>query len=316
MAVRKGEVILAPMAGYTHSAFRRLARRLGADRTYTELISAPGIVYKGIPKKYAFFTQEERPIHIQIFGRNAKEISQAALIVAKELKPDAIDINFGCSVPKVLKTGAAGRLLENPPLIREIVKETKEVLKPLGIPLTAKIRLGLEEDNLEKIAEALIEGGIDAIALHPRLGKQGYSGKANWKRLKDLKELSPVPVIGSGDIKNWRDIKRMFEETGVDAVMVGRAALSNPWIFTEYKLKRELFIPLHRRLETVLELLHWMFEYYPSPQKACFEIRSILVQLIKGFEQSREIKAKLMTLKECNKFVTLLKEFSLYFTQP
>ena len=171
MAVRKGEVILAPMAGYTHSAFRRLARRLGGDRTYTELISAPGIVYKGIPKKYAFFTQEERPIHIQIFGRNAKEISQAALIAAKELKPDAIDINFGCSVPKVLKTGAAGRLLENPPLIREIVKETKEVLKPLGIPLTAKIRLGLEEDNLEKIAEALIEGGIDAIALHPRLGK-------------------------------------------------------------------------------------------------------------------------------------------------
>ena len=316
MVVRKGEVILAPMAGYTHSAFRRLARRLGADRTYTELISAPGIVYKGIPKKYAFFTEEERPIHVQIFGRDAKEISQAALIVAKELKPDAIDINFGCSVPKVLKTGAAGRLLENPPLIREIVKETKEVLKPLGIPLTAKIRLGLEEDNLEKIAEALIEGGIDAIALHPRLGKQGYSGKANWKRLKDLKELSPVPVIGSGDIKNWRDIKRMFEETGVDAVMVGRAALSNPWIFTEYKLKRELFIPLHRRLETVLELLHWMFEYYPSPQKACFEIRSILVQLIKGFEQSREIKAKLMTLKECSKFITLLKEFSLQFTQP
>jgi len=316
MVVLKGEVILAPMAGYTHSAFRRLARRLGADRTYTELISAPGIIHKGIPKKYAFFTSEERPIHVQIFGRNPQEIAEAAVIVAKELKPDAVDINFGCSVPKVLRTGAAGKLLENPPLIKEIVKETKEALKPFGIPLTAKIRLGLERDNLEHIAEALIEGGIDAIALHPRLGKQGYAGKADWKRLADLKRLSPVPVIGSGDIKHWTDIERMFEETGVDAVMVGRAALSHPWIFTEYKLKRDIFVPLHKRLETVYQILQMMFEYYPSQEKACFEVRSILVQLIKGFQQSREIKAKLMTLKECELFQLRLRELIAVPTPP
>lgn len=312
----KGEVILAPMAGYTHSAFRRLARRLGADRTYTELISAPGIIHKGIPKKYAFFTPEERPIHVQIFGRNPQEIAEAAVIVAKELKPDAIDINFGCSVPKVLKTGAAGKLLENPPLIKEIVKETKEALKPFGIPLTAKIRLGLERDNLEHIAEALIEGGIDAIALHPRLGKQGYAGKADWKRLADLKRLSTVPVIGSGDIKHWTDIERMFEETGVDAVMVGRAALSHPWIFTEYKLKKDIFVSLQKRLETVYQILQMMFEYYPSKEKACFEVRSILVQLIKGFQQSREIKAKLMTLKECELFQLRLRELIAVPTPP
>jgi len=315
MVIQKGEVILAPMAGYTHSAFRRLARRLGADRTYTELISAPGIIHRGIPKKYAFFTDEERPIHIQIFGRNPQEIAEAALKVAKELKPDAVDINFGCSVPKVLKTGAAGKLLENPPLIKEIVKETKAVLKPFRIPLTAKIRLGLEKDNLERIAEALIEGGIDAIALHPRLGKQGYAGKADWNRLADLKRLSTVPVIGSGDIKNWCDIDKMFEITGVDAVMVGRAALSNPWIFTEYHLRKDMEIPLSKRLETVLQILNWMFEYYPSPEKACFEIRSILVQLTKGFKQSREVKSALMTLKGCEAFIELLKEFIRKFSQ-
>ncbi len=316
MVVKKEEVILAPMAGYTHSAFRRLTRRLGADRTYTELISAPGIIHKGIPKKYAFFTEEERPIHVQIFGRNAEEIAEAAKIVAEKLKPDAVDVNFGCSVPKVLKTGAAGKLLENPPLIREIIERTKEALKPFEIPLTAKIRLGLEEDNLERIAEALFEGGVNAVALHPRLGKQGYAGEANWRRLADLKRISPVPVIGSGDIKTWKDIDRMFEETGVDAVMVGRAALSNPWIFTEYRLRRELKISLHERLRTVKNLLEDMFEYYPLRERACFEIRSILVQLLKGFDQSREIKAHLMTVKGCGEFLKRLEESIERFTLP
>jgi tRNA-dihydrouridine synthase B len=317
MVIKKGEVILAPMAGYTHSAFRRLARKQGADRTWTELISAPGIVHRGIPKKYAYFTEKERPIHIQIFGRNPGEIAQAAVIVAEQLKPDAIDINFGCSVPKVLKTGAAGKLLENPKLMGEVVKETVEALKPYGIPLTAKIRLGLEEDILEHIAEELTKNGISAIALHPRLGKQGYSGTANWRRIADLKKLSPVPVIGSGDIKNWRDISRMFEETGCDGVMVGRAALSNPWIFKEYKEGKDIFVPLSERLRTVKQILFDMFEYYPSKEKACFEVRSILVQLLKGFEQSREIKASLMTLKGCDEFIKKMEKFIEKFsTQP
>ena len=319
MVIKKGEVILAPMAGYTHSAFRRLARRLGADRTYTELISAPGIVHRGIPKKYAHFTEEERPIHIQLFGRDPKEIAEAAVKVAEELKPDAVDINFGCSVPKVLKTGAAGKLMENPSLMKEVVRETAEALKPFGIPVTAKIRLGLKEDIMEKIAEALIEGGVSAIALHPRLGSQGYGGKANWKRIADLKKISPVPVIGSGDVKTWRDIDRMFEETGCDAVMVGRAALSNPWIFKEYKERKNIFVPLGERLKTALQVLEWMFKYYPSREKACFEVRSILVQLLKGFEQSREIKGYLMTVKGCEEFQKRLKEVEekyLSLTQP
>ena len=308
MVVKKGEVILAPMAGYTHSAFRRLARKLGADRTYSELISAPGIIHKGIPKKYAFFTEAERPIHIQLFGRNAQEIAKAAVKVAEELSPDAIDINFGCSVPKVLKTGAAGKLMETPSIMGEVVKETVEALKPYGVAVTAKIRLGLKEDRLEEIAQALIEGGVSAIALHPRLGVQGYAGRADWKRIADLKRLSPVPVIGSGDIKNWRDIEKMFEETGCDAVMVGRAALSNPWIFTEYKVKRDIPVPLGERLKTVKSLLEWMFEYYPSREKACFEIRSLLVQLLKGFPQSGEIKGYLMTVKGCDQFLKRLEE--------
>jgi len=161
----------------------------------------------------------------------------------------------------------------------------------------------------EEIAEELIKNGVSAIALHPRLGNQGYGGKANWKRIADLKKLSPVPVIGSGDVKNWQDIERMFEETGCDAVMVGRAALSHPWIFKEYRERKNISVPLSERLKTVRQILSDMFEYYPSKEKACFEIRSILVQLIKGFEQSREIKAGLMTLKGCDEFIEKLDEF-------
>ncbi|MEO2152911.1 MAG: tRNA-dihydrouridine synthase family protein [Aquificota bacterium] len=306
--IKKGEVILAPMAGYTHSAFRRFCRRLGADRTYTELISAPGIVHRGIPKKYAYFTEEERPIHVQLFGRTPEEIAAAAVIVARELKPDAVDINFGCSVPKVLKTGAAGKLMETPKIMGEVVRQTVEALKPYNIPVTAKIRLGLEEDRLEEIAEQLIEGGVSAIALHPRLGVVGYAGEPDWKRIRDLKKISPVPVIGSGGVKNWRDIDRMMEETGCDAVMVGRAALSNPWIFKEYKLKKDLKVSLKERLKAIHEILQMMFEYYPSPEKACFEIRSILVQFLKGFTQSREIKSYLMTVKGCEEFINRLLE--------
>ncbi len=297
------------MAGYTHSAFRRLARRLGADRTYSELISAPGILHRGIPKRYAFFTEEERPIHIQLFGRNAEEISEAAAKVAQELNPDAVDINFGCSVPKVLKTGAAGKLLEKPQEIEKIVLKTKEVLKRYGVPLTAKIRLGLSEDRLESIAEALFSGGVDAVALHPRLGNEGYSGRARWERIADLKRMSPVPVIGSGDVQSWRDIERMFKETSCDAVMVGRAALSHPWIFSEYRQGKDMHIPLWKRLETVLYLLSRMKLYYPSPEKACFEVRSILVRLIKGFPQSAEVKKKVMTEKGCEGFEEKLQRF-------
>jgi len=311
MVVSRGEVVLAPMAGYTHSAFRRLARRLGADRTYTELISAPGLIHRGFPLKLIYHTAAEAPIHVQIFGRNAEEISEAALKVALRFKPAAVDVNFGCSVPKVLKTGAAGKLLENPKEIKRIVERTKELLKPTGVKLTAKIRLGLKEDRLEEIAQALFEGGVDAVALHPRLGSEGFSGRARWERLRDLKKISPVPVVGSGDVFSAEDARRMFEETGVDAVMVGRAALTDPWIFKEIKEGTKVEVPLRERLLTVLNLLREMFFYYPSRERACFEVRAILVKMIKGFKFAAAVKARLMPLKDCGAFERELERLAL-----
>jgi len=305
--IRKGEVILAPMASYTHSAFRRLCRRLGADRTYTELISAVGILRNGIPKELSYFTEEERPIHYQLFGSSPEEIAKAAVIVAKELKPDFIDINFGCSVPKVLKTKAAGYMLQCPPLMGEVVRETVEALKPYGIPVSAKIRLGFEEDQAEWIVEELQKAGVSLITIHARTAKQGFSGQANWKRIKDIKKIASVPIVGSGDVKSWKDIERMFEETDCDGVMVGRAALSHPWIFQEFKEKREVKKGIAERMEFILKELELMWEFMER-EKACREIKSQIVQILKGVPGAKELKNYIVQAKDCEELIKRIEE--------
>ncbi len=305
--LKKGEVILAPMASYTHSAFRRLCRSLGADRTYTELISAVGIIRNGIPRKLSYFTEEERPIHYQLFGSNPEEIAKAAVIVAEELKPDFIDINFGCSVPKVLRTKAAGYMLRYPPLMGEVIRETVEALKPYGIPVSAKIRLGFEEDEGEKILEELQKAGVSLVAVHARTAKQGFSGKANWKRIRDLKKMASVPIVGSGDVRIWRDIERMFEETECDGVMVGRAALSNPWIFQEFKEKRTINKGIGERMEFILKELKLMWEYM-NREKACAEIKSQIVQILKGVPNSRDLKTYIVRAENCEELIKRIGE--------
>ncbi|WP_457680582.1 tRNA dihydrouridine synthase [Thermovibrio sp.] len=302
------EVILAPMAGYTHSAFRRLARELGADRTYSELINATGIIHKGEPLELAYFTNSERPIHLQVYGRNPEEIARAAQVLVKKYKPEAVDINFGCSVKKVLKAKAAGYLLQFPEEMGRIVKETVETLKPYGVPVSAKIRLGFYEDNLEEIAENLLSAGVSAIALHPRTAKQGFTGVADWKRVKDLKRLAgEVPVIGSGDVRSWREIDERFEETGCDGVMIGRAAVSNPWIFKEYKERRDVEVPLSERVDFILRELSLMWEFLPK-EKACKVIKAHITQLFKGIRGKAKLNESVMRSKTCKELVeNLLK---------
>ncbi len=302
------------MAGYTHSAFRRLCRRLGADRVYSELMNATGIVFKRIEKELAYFTEEERPIHLQLYGRNPEEIARAAVKVAKEYKPDAVDINFGCSVKKVLKAKSAGYLLQFPEIMGEIVRETVNGLKPYGVPVTAKIRLGFHEDNLEKIAEELIEAGVSLIALHPRLARELFTGKARWERIRDLKKISPVPVVGSGDVWSWKDIERMFEETGCDGVMAGRGAISNPWIFKEFKEKRDYKATFGERIEFLLEELKLMWEFMEK-ERACKEIKMEAVQLFKGIRGKAKLNERVMRSKSCEELIKGLEELRQYINR-
>ncbi len=301
------EVILAPLAGYTHSAFRRLCRRLGADRVYSELMNATGILFRGEERELVYFTDEERPIHLQLYGRNPEEIAGAAVKVVEKYKPDAIDINFGCSVKKVLKAKAAGYLLQFPKEMGRIVKETVEALKPYRTPVTAKIRLGFYEDTLEEIAENLLEAGVSAIALHPRLAKEGFSGIARWERVRDLKRLAgSVPVIGSGDVRSWREIDVKFEETGCDGVMVGRAALSNPWIFKEYKERRNYKASLKERVEFVFQELELMWEFFDR-ERACKAIKAQISQIFKGIRGKAKLNDMVMRSKNCGELLENLR---------
>ena len=308
------EVILAPMAGYTHSAFRRLARELGADRTYSELMNATGIVHRGDERELSYFSDLERPIHLQVYGRNPEEVAQASEILVKKYRPDAIDINFGCSVKKVLKAKAAGYLLQFPKEMGRIVEETVKALKPYKVPVTAKIRLGFYEDNLEEIAENLLSAGVSAIALHGRTAKQGFSGKANWDRVRDLKEMAgKVPVIGSGDVKDWKEVDVKFEETGCDGIMIGRAAVSNPWIFKEYKEKRDIEVKLPERVDFILRELSMMWEFFER-ERACKVIKAHITQLFKGIRGKAKLNDSVMRSKSCDELISNLlrikEEFS------
>jgi nifR3 family TIM-barrel protein len=227
--------ILAPMAGVSEQPFREIALELGAGLAPTELVSANGLIRASArTAKYLRHGPGERPFVVQIFGGEPEVMEQAALMV-KAAGADAIDINMGCPVPKVTRSGAGSGLLCDPPRAAEIVRRCRAAT---GLPVSAKIRAGWDAGRLNfcEVGQALEEAGAAAIALHPRTRAQGYSGRADWSRIGALKQaLRRTPVIGNGDVITPADARRMMEETGCDAVMIGRGALGNPWIFRELR---------------------------------------------------------------------------------
>ena len=225
-------IILAPMAGVTDYPFRILCKEMGAGIVYSEFVSADGIIRENSKTLGLIrFEESERPIGIQIFGSDPDVMSKASRFVFDSFRPDIIDINYGCPVPKVTKKGAGSAALQDLCLMDDITAAVVESVPE--IPVTVKMRSGWSDNSIviPEVGHRLENIGVKAVTLHPRTTKQRYTGKANWNYIRELKNSCSIPVIGNGDVCTTDDMLRMFEETGCDGVMVGRAAQGNPWFF-------------------------------------------------------------------------------------
>jgi tRNA-dihydrouridine synthase B len=226
-----GRVMLAPMAGITDSAWRRIARRYGASMVFTEMISAEGICRDDRKTiELSSFLECERPVAIQLFGSDPDRMGLAASKLSARA-PDALDINMGCPARKVIKGGSGSALLKD---LSRVSHMAQAVVESVVVPVFAKIRSGWDEDNVVAVgaAEALEDAGIAAVTIHPRTCRQGFKGKADWDIIGRVKKSVGIPVIGCGDIERPTDVLSMMDETGCDFVMIGRAATGNPWIFS------------------------------------------------------------------------------------
>lgn len=310
----KNNVVLAPMAGISNSAYRTIIKEMGCGLIYAEMVSDKAITYgskKTIDMLY--MTDFERPISQQIFGSDKESFIKSAKYIYENMKPDIIDINMGCPVPKVAVRAQAGSaLLKDPDKVYEIVKAVKEAVP---CPVTVKIRSGWDENSINavEIAKVIEKAGADAIAVHPRTRAQGYSGKANWNIIKEVKENVNIPVIGNGDILTCYDAKRMLDETGCDAIMIGRGVLGNPWLIKEcieyLEDKKE---PKEVSVEEKINMIKYHIELLRKTKcdkLALLEIRSHASWYLKGIKNSSKLRTNICKAKNIEELLNLIEEF-------
>ena len=310
-------VFLAPMAGYTDYPFRVLCKRSGAGIVYSEFVSADGIIRENVRTlEMIHFTDEERPIGIQIFGNDPEVMSKATDYINKNFKPDIIDINYGCPVPKVTKRGGGSAALKDLCLMDDITCAVIEAAN--NTPVTIKMRAGWDRDSII-IPEAgirLEKFGVKAITLHPRTTKQKYTGKANWELIKTLKQSINIPVIGNGDVTNIADIQKMFEYTGCDGVMIARAAQGNPWIFDQAKsLFDKNYKPKTTSLVSIASMCKEHFKLLVKDKgnsTGMNLMRKHFSNYLKGFPKASIFRQKLVTADSYKNMVLELKAFENY----
>lgn len=307
------QVVLAPMAGICNSAYRQICKDMGCGLIYAEMVSDKAITYsnqKTIDMLY--MTEKERPISQQIFGSDKESFVEAAKFIEKEMKPDIIDINMGCPVPKVAVRAQAGSaLLKDPDKIFDIVSS---VVSAVNVPVTVKIRSGWDSNHINavEVAKVIEKAGASAICVHPRTRSQGYSGKADWNIIKEVKENVSIPVIGNGDIKSPEDAKRMLEETKCDAVMIGRGVLGNPWLIkniVNYLDGKEVIdVSIVDRIDMCLKHLK-LLDSLKNEKLACLEIRNHISWYFKGIKGANELKNKVYQTTSIHDIILLLNEF-------
>ena len=310
----KNQVVLAPMAGISNTTFRKIIKEMGAGLMYAEMVSDKAIVNEN-KRTYELLkmSEEERPIAQQIFGSDVSSFVLAAKKVEKVMKPDIIDINMGCPVPKVaLRAQAGSALLKNPQKIKEIVRAVVQAVK---VPVTVKIRLGWDDKsiNVAEVAKVIEEAGAKAICVHGRTRAQGYSGVVNKEWIRKVKESVKIPVIANGDIKSAYDAKRMLEETNCDAVMIGRGVLGNPWLIKEcVEYLDKGIIPSKVSNKEKLEMMERHFKMLckdKNEKVATLEFRTHALWYLKGLPRNKEIKDKICKAKDGQEMLKILKYY-------
>ena len=307
----ENKTILAPLAGITNLPFRLMARESGCAMVCSEMISANGLIH-GSEKtlKMLDSAPAEKPLSIQIFGSDPAIMARAAKIV-ESAGADILDINFGCSVKKVVKTGAGVALMRTPDRAAAVLSAVR---KTIDIPLTIKIRTGWEKSGTQafEIAAIAQDSGVNAIAIHPRTASQGFRGKADWALIAALKKRLSIPVIGNGDICQPEDAVRMLAETGCDAVMIGRAAIGNPWIFSQVNtllaggtVSRP---DIDQRRDIMKRYLKDSIKYLGEKQ-ACLMMRSRLGWFVKGLPNAGKFRESIKHISSGQQAVDLIDAY-------
>jgi len=307
-------LFLAPMAGVSDKIFRQLCKEYGADVLTTEFVSAEGIFRRNErTREYLDFDEIERPIGVQLFGADAGHMAEAARQVVDWVRPDFVDLNFGCPVNKVVCKNGGSALLKDCPTLANVAAEIVRAISPM--PVTAKIRIGWDADsvNAVRVAKILADAGIAALTVHGRTRAQGYSGAADWNVIGEVAAAVPIPVIGNGDLATAADVAKRRRETGIAGAMIGRAAMSTPWIFREtksYLATGEVVDPptLSERWKLILRHCELIVREWGAEEPAIRSMRARLMAYSKSMPDAKRLREKFSHVSTVAEVETIAQE--------